>query len=65
MRVFIVEAMAIVTAAINPVFHLFITRMTFAAFFNCRDRYIRAFFRLCFVMAIGTFFRTMLGMGKA
>ena len=64
MRVFIVEAVAIVTAAIEPVFYLFIAHMAFAAFFNRRNRYIRAFLGQCFVMALRTFGGAMFGMGK-
>ena len=64
MRAFIVEAVAIFTAAIDPVFYLFIANMAFAAFLNCRNRHIRAFFGQCLVMAFSAFCRTVFGMGK-
>ena len=64
MRAFIVEAVAIVTAAIDPVFYLFIAHMAFAAFLNCRNCHIRTLPGQGFVMALGTFCRAMFGMGE-
>jgi len=59
------EVVAIIAAAIDPVFYGSIAYMAFTALLNGRDRHIRAFFGLRLVMAFGAFCRAMLGMVKA